>query len=111
MSSRSRFIAVSLLASTFASAATSQQIRDAIGKGKEYLYSIQKNGNWEIEEKIHGQKTGQTAVVLYALLAGGENANDPRLAPAIKPISEIGYRSFTHNKLGIVNVPSSAASR
>ena len=66
-----------------ASAATTQQIRDAIAKGKEYLYSVQKDGNWEIEEKHHNQPTGQTAMVLYALLASGESANEARLAPAI----------------------------
>src|SRR5687768_8227870 len=74
---------LSLMICASASAATTQQIREAIQKGKDYLYSVQKDGNWEIEEKIHGQKTGQTAVVLYALLAAGESPNDPRLASAI----------------------------
>ncbi|MEA2708024.1 MAG: hypothetical protein QOF78_625, partial [Phycisphaerales bacterium] len=55
-----------------ASAATTAQIRDAIDKGKEFLYSVQKDGNWEIYEKLRNQPTGQTAVVLYALLASGE---------------------------------------
>src|SRR5687768_15696592 len=76
-------VAILLAVASPSLAATTQQIREAIQKGKDYLYSIQKDGNWEIEEKVHGQKTGQTAVVLYALLAAGESPNDPRLASAI----------------------------
>src|SRR4051812_6093668 len=67
------------------SAATTPEIRNAIDKGKAYLYSVQKNGNWEIAEHVPSkQTTGQTALVVYALLASGESPNDARLAPAIE---------------------------
>src|SRR5688500_17670250 len=73
-----------LLSCASASGATAAEIQQAIEKGKAYLYAAQKNGNWELTDDLPGeQKTGQTAVVLYALLSTGENPNDPRLAGPI----------------------------
>jgi hypothetical protein len=55
----------------------------AIRKGVEYLYSMQKDGNWEHageEEWLKKrQQGGATAMACYALLAAGENPQDPRL--------------------------------
>lgn len=86
-----------------ARAASPRDVDEAISHAKEYLYSIQSNGNWEpVDERLDppknmrsragydwvksppgGQWTGQTAIVVYALLAAGENPHDERLEPAI----------------------------
>src|SRR5439155_13003234 len=68
------------------SAATRAQIDDAIASAKTWLYKQQQpDGTWEISFEEHGdQKTGQTALVLYALLSAGESHQDPRLAKAIE---------------------------
>lgn len=57
----------------------------ALERAKAYLYSQQKDGNWEQDMgDIHGdQRTGMTALVVYSLLSMGESAQDPRLIPAI----------------------------
>jgi hypothetical protein len=66
-------------------AATPEQINQAITKAKAYLYRTQKGDNWETPLQYHGdQATGQTAVAVYALLANGENHQDPRIAKAIE---------------------------
>jgi hypothetical protein len=69
-----------------ASAATTQQVQQAVDKAKAYLYAQQlKDHTWEYAFDGHGvQKSGQTALAVYALLAAGESAQDPRLAPAIE---------------------------
>ena len=63
-------------------------VDDAIAKAKVWLYSQQKDGNWERSLEgmgEHGdQKTGYTALVTYALLAAGENHNDPRIQRAVE---------------------------
>ena len=73
--------------------ATPAQVDAALIKGKEFLYSQQKNGNWETvaqpdpaetgQSVKNGQFTGRTALALYALLAAGESPQDPRIAQAI----------------------------
>jgi hypothetical protein len=86
-----------VLAATTAhtTAATPQEIQTAIDKGKAYLYSIQTNGNWEVVQapdltKTGGweventQYTGLTAIATYALLASGEDPQDPRIKQAIE---------------------------
>ena len=74
-----------LLSCASARGATTAEIRKAIDKGKAYLYSVQKDGKWELSEKPPArQNTGETALVLYALLASGESPNEPRLAQAIE---------------------------
>ena len=78
-------------------AASPEQVRDAIRKGVDYLYSKQdSNGKqWEnipkpdpiSENNRHtvngGQWGGRTALCAYALLASGEDPRDPRLSKAI----------------------------
>src|SRR5689334_22505091 len=76
-------------------AATSTEVDQALEKAKAYLYSQQKNGNWEESQKretagehlshdVSGdQWGGVTAVATYALLASGESPQDSRLKPAI----------------------------
>src|SRR3954468_10229874 len=57
----------------------------AILNGKNYLFSQQaKDGSWEKDFDKHGdQKTGQTALVVHALISAGENHQDERLVKAI----------------------------
>ena len=90
-------VLVLLTAAPFSrAAATPEQVDKAIKKGVEWLYSKQKDGNWEEvqapvpppEGKDHETKGkqwgGLTAIVTYALLASGQSHEDPRLAEAIK---------------------------
>ena len=73
---------------------TSEKVEQAIAKAKAFIYSQQKNGNWEREpkrnEKAKGQEVtggqwgGQTALAVLALLAAGESPQDARLAPAVE---------------------------
>jgi hypothetical protein len=83
-----------LLSTPTIHAATPAQIQTAIDKGKAYLYKTQKNGNWEVvqvpDPKIDSgydventQFGGLTAVATFALLAAGEDPQDPRLKQAI----------------------------
>src|SRR5687768_6425697 len=66
-------------------AATNEQIKQTIEKAKAYLYSQQQEDKtWEARYSVSGdQKTGYTALAVYALLAAGESRQDPRLVPAI----------------------------
>lgn len=75
-----------------APAATAQQVEEAIKRGKAWLYSQQKDGNWEAVPKPANdqhsdpnglQWGGYSAIATYALLAAGESRNDPRMAKAI----------------------------
>jgi len=78
---------------SLARAATPAQVEAALIAGKAYLYSVQKNGTWELVDKPdpketgqspeNGQFTGRTAIAVYALLASGESAQDPRIAGAV----------------------------
>src|SRR5438046_8488070 len=74
-----------LLCCPLARAATPDQVRHTIDKAKSYLYAEQKSdGTWEVPFEIHGdQKTGQTALAVYALLSSGDSHQDARLIPAI----------------------------
>jgi hypothetical protein len=77
-----------------APAATPQQVDTALNKAKALLYSKMKDANWETVQKRNtaggraettaGQWGGPTAISVYALLAAGEDPNDPRLAPSIE---------------------------
>jgi hypothetical protein len=62
-------------------AATPQEVQDSIKKAKEFLYSQQnKEGNWEeLDKPQDSQYGGLTAIATYALLAGGETFQDPKL--------------------------------
>jgi hypothetical protein len=74
--------------------ATPAEVDKALAKGKAFLYSKMKDANWESvpkrvptaarHETIGGQWGGETALAVYALLAAGEDPNDPKLAPSIK---------------------------
>ena len=66
-----------------AAQAKPEAVDRAIRSGVEYIYSMQKDGNWEhageedwLKKKQQG---GATAMAVYALLAAGENPQDPRL--------------------------------
>jgi hypothetical protein len=99
MTSFQRVLLLTLLAlvSPRANAATDEQIGQAIEKSKAFLYSQQKYGTWERSETRQGangasvtgdQWGGLTAMATYALLAAGENAQDPRLAQAVQFLHE-----------------------
>jgi hypothetical protein len=73
-------------------AATPGEVNDAVDKAVKYLYDVQQNGNWEISAAPQGddnasvtgrQWGGLTAMATYALLAAGENPQDPRVAKAL----------------------------
>ena len=79
-----------------ARAATPAEVEASIAKAKQFLYSLQRpEGRWEPDAqrkgnshgdhpKLQGQSWGGfTALATYALLASGENQQDPRLAKAI----------------------------
>jgi hypothetical protein len=81
------FVALLLvgLAPSFSMAADPREIDVAIFKAKKYLYEQQNGGIWEREFDKHGdQKTGQTALVVHALLSAGESYKDDRLQQAIE---------------------------
>ncbi len=74
-------------------AATPAEVDRAIEQAKEYLYSKQRNGNWENSPTRQGngnadtsgaQWGGLTSIATYALLAAGESPQEPRLAQAIE---------------------------
>ena len=77
-------------------AATPTEVDAAIAKGKQFLYSLQRpEGRWEPDPQRKGNSHGDhpklqgsnwggfTALSTYALLASGENQQDPRIARAI----------------------------
>jgi len=85
-------LAIALLGS-HARAATPQQIDAAITKAKKFIYSQQKNGNWELvqarddgnsQSPNNGQFTGRTALALLALINAGESNQDPRIQQGIQ---------------------------
>lgn len=75
-------------------AATPADVDASLRRAKDYLYSQQKEGNWERapardptarpHEETGGQWGGVTALATYALLAAGESHEDPRLKQAIE---------------------------
>jgi hypothetical protein len=78
------------------SAATPQQIDQAIDKGTAYLLRVQKDNHWEFAPEFHvtpkdngsnrldgGDWGGLTAMATHALLVAGVNPNDPKLRPTI----------------------------
>src|SRR5262245_31793717 len=86
------FIAASTLVlitlALHARAASPEQVRASIAKAKEFIYSKQNDqGSWDEPEppKVKGnnQWGGETALATYALLAGGESRQEPRVAKAI----------------------------
>ena len=91
----SAVVAVATLCPAVASAATPQEIDNAITKAKQYLYSQQRDGDWEwarpqLTDLGGGPKTegGISALALWALLEAGEKRTDPRLSKAIDALIE-----------------------
>jgi hypothetical protein len=77
-------LAVACLIVSRARAADPREIDVAIFKAKKFLFDQQQEGVWEREFDKHGdQKTGQTALVLHALISAGESSKDERLQRAI----------------------------
>ena len=80
-----------------ASAATPQQVNEAIDKAVKYLWSVQgANGAWEAGQGGGAHETsqvgGQTAMVTYALLAAGESPQDQRMKAAIQYLQTVPMR-------------------
>ena len=86
----------SLLLVPAAGAATPAEVEAAIAKGKQFLYNLQRpEGRWEPDAKRQGNNHhdhpkmqgsawgGFTACATYALLAAGENPQDPRVQKAV----------------------------
>jgi hypothetical protein len=114
-----------------ARAASPRQVDRAIRRAKEYLYSVQKNGNWEevqqpaADRRKHADVTadqwgGLTAIATYALLAMGD---DPQKEPRLKaPVDflmkadvigtyALGMRAQVWNKLRTTDAIKAAAKK
>ena len=71
------FLAIASLAAPVSRAASIDSIERALVNGKEWLYKNQSGDNWEVAIEHHGdQKTGHTALAVYALLMSGESHQD-----------------------------------
>src|SRR5947208_16599414 len=65
-------------------AASPEFIDSTISLSKKWIYKQQAEDNWEKPIDKHGdQKTGQTALAVYALLTAGESPQDPRIVKAV----------------------------
>ena len=111
-----------------ASAATPQQINDAVASGIKYLYSIEKDGNWEEGPRDPGgldsnggfspasRYGGLTAIATYALLAVGEKTKDnPKLQAAVKWLTKTElhgtYAVALRAQVWLLTDPSTARCR
>ena len=87
------FVLILVTGSSTVFGADSAQVEQALVKARQYVHSQHKDGSWEKEPKqdlksqdklVGSQWGGQTALAVYALLAGGENPNaQPKLADGI----------------------------
>src|SRR5436309_3009459 len=77
---RIALVIVSVLALAFPSRGASPEFIDSTIKlAKNWIYKQQAGDNWEKPYEQHGdQKSGQTALAVYALLTAGESPQDPR---------------------------------
>ena len=85
-------VALATVPAAAARAAAPKEVNDAVGRAVKYLYDVQQGDNWELVPAPTGdghadvrgrQWGGLTAMAVYALLAAGENPQEPRLAKAI----------------------------
>lgn len=117
-------LVVLFIAAPLAHAATNQEIDKSLNRAKEFLYSKQTNGNWEKSparneggegnDRDGGQWGGETALCVYALLAGGENPQDPRLLPAIEFLKKadiIGTYALAMRAQVWLNLPKTPETR
>ncbi len=99
------FLLAFLVALPAASAATPQEIENALARAKAWLYQQQNDqGTWEtlpqpdpkasFNSHGGGQWGGRTAIATYALLAAGESPQDPRLARAIDFLKKADIRGI-----------------
>jgi hypothetical protein len=111
-----------------AQAATPEQVDAAVKKAVEYIYKIQNSdGHWEsgpspgfplktdtANQAQSGQWGGTSALMVYALLAAGENPQDPRLAKAIEFLKKnemIGIYTLGLRTQVWLNLPRSNETR
>ena len=82
-------------------AVSSDEVEGAIKRAKEFLYSKQKQGNWEAaplgminndNSPTSGQWGGVTALVTYALLAAKESPQDARIVAAVEFLKKANIR-------------------
>ncbi len=80
------------LSSPARAAISNANIEASLKKAKDYIYSKQNGGNWEAtpagvwandNSQTGGQWGGVSALATYALLAAGENPQDPRIKQAV----------------------------
>lgn len=95
------FTLTTLFPSLSHAAVNNADIEAAIKRAKDYLYSKQKNGNWELapaglmandNSPAGGQWGGLTALCTYALLAAGENPQDPNIVAAVDFLKRANIR-------------------
>jgi hypothetical protein len=78
-------VAVSLTFPGWGQAIPPEFIDRTISLAKTWIYKEQKGDNWEKPIEMHGdQKTGQTALAVYALLTAGESRQDPHIVSAVE---------------------------
>jgi hypothetical protein len=71
------------------------RIDASIQRAVNYLYSVQKDGLWEIAPAKGpyaaniGHYGGLTAIATYALLAAGESPHDPKLVKAVDFLKQL----------------------
>jgi hypothetical protein len=91
--------------SSQAAGADPKKVQGAIDLAKQYLYSLQKNGNWELSPTPdvtetagysvkNGQYGGLTAIATYALLAAGDDPQSDRLKAAIAFLKRVHIRGI-----------------
>jgi len=96
------FVGTFVVAAQTCGAATSHEVAAALDRAKNYLYQQEKTDNWEESPApvsdtnpagvTSRQWGGLTSIAVYALLAAGENPQDPRLAPAIEWLKKATIR-------------------
>jgi hypothetical protein len=63
---------------------TPREVDACIDKAVAYIYTQQKNGNWEASPGADQRNpTGMTALATYALISAGQSMQDPRILQAI----------------------------
>ena len=76
---------------TPAQAVTDEEVEAAMVRMEKWLFEQQKpDGSWEIHIPMKTQSGGETAMAVYALLARGNNFQDPRVEKGIKWLQDFG---------------------
>jgi hypothetical protein len=70
----------------------------AIARAKAFLYKAQRNGTWELQDQGEESPTGRhrgglTALATYAMVAAGENPQDPRIRSSLEFLKKVDMPS------------------